>query len=65
MEYASSDENMERLISIEEREHLQRVLGSIGLYDASQDTYAVTEHPEDRKWAVALDINRNIIVSNN
>lgn len=29
-----------------------RLLGALGLYDASQDHYEVTEHPEDRKWAV-------------
>ena len=33
-------------------EEVQRILGHLGLYDASQDHYEVTEHPEDRKWAV-------------
>lgn len=65
MENAPSNESMERLISTEERERLQRALGSFGLYDASQDSYNVTEHPEDRKWPVELDSNPDIILSIN
>lgn len=40
----------ERIITPEEREYLDRMLGSLGLYDASQDQYDVTEHPEDEQW---------------
>jgi hypothetical protein len=41
-----------RLVTPEEREYLERTLGSLGLYDASQDVYSVTEHPEDEKWII-------------
>lgn len=62
MEYASN-ENMERLANSEERERLERLLGSFGLYDASQDIYPIQER-QDEHWAV-VDINPNIIQSNN
>lgn len=42
----------ERLINDEEREELNRALGALGLYDASQDTYETSEHPEDDKWII-------------
>lgn len=52
MEIASSSSEMERPVNEEEREYLTRMLGSLGLYDASQDTFSTTEHPEDEKWIV-------------
>lgn len=43
----------ERKAEIEKDTELTaRLLGALGLYDASQDHYEVTEHPEDSKWAV-------------
>lgn len=45
------DQKSERIIAQEEREYLNRVLGSFGLYDASQDIYDTPEH-QDEKWAV-------------
>lgn len=42
--------DFERKISNEERERLNRALGDLGLYDASQDHYDVDEHPEDEQW---------------
>lgn len=33
-------------------EEVQRLLGSLGLYDALQDEYSTIEHPEDDKWVV-------------
>jgi len=39
-------------LTLEEREMLIRLFGSVGLYDASQDDYQVTEHPEDDQWIV-------------
>lgn len=62
MENAPSTEKMERLITVEERERLSRALASLGLYDASQDTYYVTPHPEDRRFAVEFDPNPNIVL---
>lgn len=41
----------ERIITQEEREYLNRVLGSFGLYDASQDECDTPEH-QDERWAV-------------
>lgn len=52
MEALYSSPDNERLINQEEREQLQRVLGSFGLYDASQDVIHSPEHPEDDKWFV-------------
>jgi len=43
-----------------DRTHLSSELASLalsyGVYDASGDTYEITEHPDDEKW---------LIVSNN
>lgn len=49
------EEEMERVVTPTERERLERVLASYGLYDASQDRYEVTEHPEDERWARGYD----------
>lgn len=29
-----------------------RILGCLGLYDASQDVYPTIEHPEDDQWII-------------
>ena len=43
----------ERLKEIEKDTELTaRLLGALGLYDASRDHYEVTVHLEDSKWAV-------------
>jgi len=43
-------EDNERPATSIEREELQRILGSFGLYDASKDIVHSTERPEDNKW---------------
>mgnify|MGYP003451797186 FL=1 len=40
----------ERLITPEEREKLNKTLGSMGLYNAAMDNYIFVEHPEDDTW---------------
>lgn len=45
-------EESERLVTPEEREELNRILGAYGLYNASQDIYPTIEHPEDDKWII-------------
>ena len=57
MERSSYVQENERPINNEEREYLQRVLGSFGLVDALLcDQPETVEHLEDRRWAV-LDYN--------
>lgn len=45
----------ERIINNEEREALNRALGALGLYDASQDEYDNPEHPEDERWFKSIN----------
>lgn len=53
MEYAPFNPEMERLINDEEKERLERALGSYGLVDALlYDTPLQIEHPEDDSWII-------------
>ena len=65
MEYAPSNESMERLISPEEKERLERALAHLGLVDVTLCDTRLTKEYNDRKWAVEFDPNPDIILSNN
>lgn len=64
MEHALFNQENERLITNEEKERLNRALFHYGIVDATLcDQPATEEHPTDRRWAVELDYNPDIILS--
>lgn len=65
MESAPFNEDMERLITDEEKERLQRALASYGLVDATLFELVPQKNHEDIRWAVDVDINPSIILGNN
>lgn len=46
------NESNERPLDVKLDADLIKQLGSLGLYDASQDTCSSPDHPEDNKWTV-------------
>lgn len=51
MERETNSDQIEKLAD-SRNEDTVRLLGALGLYDASQDYYEVTEHPEDDQWII-------------
>lgn len=63
MESAPFSPEMERLITSEEKERLERALASYGLVDAMLcDQPQTTERYNDGRWAVESDYNPDIIL---
>lgn len=62
MEYAPSNESMERLISPEEKERLERALASLGLVDVTLCDMPQTKEYKDHRFAVEFDPNPNIVL---
>lgn len=50
MEHVTSDEKMERVITSEERERLQRALFCVGLVDMTLELAHHTPEYEDEQW---------------
>lgn len=46
------DESLERPFEPTLDAEYVKALGSLGLYDASLDTYQVKDHPEDDRWII-------------
>lgn len=55
MENAPFSSEMERLITDEEKERLQRALASYGLFYADPTEITQLEHPQDDRWVLGYD----------